>query len=694
MKKLICVLLILLLGGMGSMESYAASLGEDAYTAELSGRGAGESSGDSSNQNTDDKPDDNPDNKPGDNPDNKPGDNPDNKPDDNPDNKPGDNPDDKPGDNPDDKPPVSTESPIRVLMVGNSFTKYKPQNVTYSVEKPLEELAAWEGHNLDVKTVSHGGAWLSYYAGMQSEYLSYHKELMVQLLNEKWDYIVLQEQSKSMVEQFDTKTYPAVERLLRMIKTYQPQATPLLYMTHGYNDNSLTRVNGVPTMLTAGELELYVAAACKSLEVRLGIEVVPVGMHYNRAHILYPWIRMVGADFKHPTYAGYYLAACSFYYQIYRNIPDPRKARLSNCDIGEREQILLASLVSGSIRMSTGSIVMNPGESTKVTALSGYSPISSVTYKSLNTEVVSVNPTTGAIRAKQGGTTSVAAITPDGLQAFCDITVRIPLSFPREWYLASKGDRLQIQPATNAKNLKWTSSRTKVATVDSATGMVTAKATGRAVITVRNKDDANDKASYYLYVTCDTPAGLKASSVDTSAEKDTYGSIKLTWKTTSDASSYGIYRSTKKNGSYTLIGTSKKPTYTDKKAKVNQCYYYKVAARNSYPQCNSRLSDSVRGVILKAPTLKGSITSKGYAKLTWNKNKNASGYIIYASARKDSGYKKIIKLTSSSRKTYTDKYLKKKKRHYYRIRAFKVLDGRTFYGMKSKTLEIPYTASR
>ncbi len=296
-------------------------------------------------------------------------------------------------------------------MVGNSFTKYKPYNVTYSVEKPLEELAAWEGHNLDVKTVSHGGAWLSYYAGMQSEYLSYHKELMVQLLNEKWDYIVIQEQSKSLVEQFDTRTYPAVERILRMIKTYQPQATPLLYMTHGYSDNSLTKVNGVPTMLTAGELELYVAAACKSLEVRLGIEAVPVGMHYNRAHILYPWIRMVGPDFKHPTYAGYYLAACSFYYRIFKSIPDPRKATLSDCDIGEREQVLLASLVSGSIRMSTGSITLNPNESTKVTALSGYSPVSSVTYRSLNTDVVSVNPATGAIRAKQGGTTSVAAIT-------------------------------------------------------------------------------------------------------------------------------------------------------------------------------------------------------------------------------------------------------------------------------------------
>lgn len=677
MKKIICVLLILLLSGTGSLETYAAYTADNAAKlSEQDETGGEEGTGGDTEQNPTEPPG-------GDSGNNSP-----ESPDDS--NNPSGTPDDNTGNN----PPVSTEKAIRVLLVGNSFTRYKPLNITYSVEKPLEELAAGAGHNLDVKTLSHSSAYLSYYAGMNSTYISYHRELMQLLLDGNWDYIVFQEQSKAPVEQFDTQTYPAVERLLKMVKMYQPQATPLLYMTHGYSDGSLTKVNGVSMMLTSGELELYLAAAYRSLETKLGIEVVPVGMHYNRVHIMYPSIRMVGTDLKHPSYAGYYLAACSFYYRIFGTIPDPRKASLTNCNITEQELLILASMPPGSIRMSEKSISLKVNGTGKVTALSGTSGISSVTYKSLNSNVVSVNPVTGVIKANQGGSTTVAAVTPDGLQAFCDVIVRIPLSFPREWYLAGKGDKIQINPLTNSENLKWTSGKKTVATVNATTGVVEAKATGRALITVRNAEDATDSASYYLYVTCDTPTGLKAASVDCSVETSAYGSIKLTWNAVTGASNYGIYRSTKKNGSYTLIGTSKQPVYTDTTATVNTCYYYKVTAKNSYQYCTSQLSTCVRGIILKAPTLKGSITKKGYAKLKWNKNSKASGYMIYASTKKDSGYKRIVKLTSASRKTYTDQYLKKKKRHYYRIRAYKVLDGKIFYGMRSRTLEIPYTTKK
>ena len=134
MKKLICVLLVLVLSSMGSMEIHAAYLGEDTHSAEISNRNSGGRSGEDTSQ----KPEDDPNQKPGDDENQKPGDDENQKPGDNT----GDNSDNSSGDRPDNKPPVSTESPIRVLMVGNSFTKYKPYNVTYSVEKPLEELAA------------------------------------------------------------------------------------------------------------------------------------------------------------------------------------------------------------------------------------------------------------------------------------------------------------------------------------------------------------------------------------------------------------------------------------------------------------------------------------------------------------------------------------------------------------------------
>ncbi len=61
--------------------------------------------------------------------------------------------------------------------------------------------------------------------------------------------------------------------------------------------------------------------------------------------------------------------------------------------------------------------------------------------------------------------------------------------------------------------------------------------------------------------------------------------------------------------------------------------------------------------------------------------------MLYRSTKKNSGYKKIATL-KKSKKSYTDKTVKKKKTYYYRIKAYKKLDGKTFYGVKSVKVKI------
>lgn len=580
---------------------------------------------------------------------------------------------------------VAPENPVRVLIVGNSFSKWTSQNITYSVEQPLEELAAGEGHNLDVKTLAHGSAWLRYYAGLDTGYLAYHRELVSLLVDEDWDYIIFQEQTTSPIEYLKERTYPAVDRLLSMVKIYQPQAIPLLYMNQGFSDGVPIQVNGTPQLMTAGEMELHLAAGYHSLGQMLPVEVVPVGMHANRAHILYPWMRMVGIDSKHPAYAGYFLAAAAFYYRIYGSVPDPRKATLKNCSLSEQDLLNLVSLVPASIRMDKSKITLKTNESAKVTAVApGYS---AVTYKSLNTNVASVNPATGVVKGNQTGDTVVAAVTPDGLQAFCSVSVRMPLSFPRQWYLAGQGYKIQIRPSTDSGNLSWSSSNTNVAAVDPDTGLVDVKASGKAVITAVNLDNTADRASYTLYVTCSMPEQLKTSSANGSLAETEFGNIKIAWNAVAGASSYGIYRSTTKDGPYSLIGTTKKRNYVDKTAKVNTYYFYKIAANNAHEYCTSSLSVNTRGITLKAPALAVKRLKNGQAKLTWKKNPKATGYVIYASSKKNSGFKEIARTTSKNKVTYTDKSLKKKKIRYYRIRAYKVLDGKIFYGVRTKSVK-------
>ncbi len=580
------------------------------------------------------------------------------------------------------------EKTIQVLIVGNSFSRYTTSGITYTVEKPLEELAAGEGKSLEVTTLAHGSARLRYYAGMNDAYMSYHKELITLLVNGEWDYIIFQEHSTAPMVYFESSTYPAVEKLLQFVSLYQPKAKPLLYMTPGYSNGSQIKIDGESRVLTTPEFQLYLAAAYKTLENKLGVEVVPVGMHAMRTNLLYPQIQMTGPDSKHPTYAGYYLAACSFYQRIYGAVPNPSKANLSSCNLGEGDLKLLAGLTADSMTISPKNITLTVGKTAKVSAVydSHITKSSAIVYKSFDTNVATVDPQSGVITAKGGGNTAIVAATSDGLQAFCNIVVKIPISFARSYYLAGIGDEIQILPTTNAKNFKWSSSKTSVASVDSD-GRATVKASGRTVITVTNQDDSSDKDSYELYVTCETPTGLEAASSGDPAENASVGNIKISWKSVLGADGYDVYRSTSAGGTYQLIGSATKSSYTDKTAAVNKTYYYKVTAKNGYAYCTSPLSARTRGVILKAPTLKVSRVSKKYAKLTWKKNSKATGYAIYRSTKKNSGYKKIATVTKT-KKTYTDKTVKKKKTYYYRIKAYKKLDGQVFYGVKSLKVKI------
>ena len=69
---------------------------------------------------------------------------------------------------------------------------------------------------------------------------------------------------------------------------------------------------------------------------------------------------------------------------------------------------------------------------------------------------------------------------------------------------------------------------------------------------------------------------------------------------------------------------------------------------------------------------------KNQAKLTWKKVKNATGYEVYQSMKKNSGYKKVKTITKN--KTVTYKAGKLKKTYYFKIRTYRKAGGTTYYG--------------
>lgn len=153
--------------------------------------------------------------------------------------------------------------------------------------------------------------------------------------------------------------------------------------------------------------------------------------------------------------------------------------------------------------------------------------------------------------------------------------------------------------------------------------------------------------------------------------------IEVNWGAVSGAYGYRIKRSTSKNGTYKVVATLKgknNTTYQDKKLKTAKTYYYKIETIN---KVNGKKGYSGNSAAVSAKTLKTTsitavkATGSTSVRLEWKAVDRASGYQIYRSTSKDSGYKKVGQVKGKNTKKYEDKTLEAGKTYYYQVRAYK-----------------------
>ncbi len=153
--------------------------------------------------------------------------------------------------------------------------------------------------------------------------------------------------------------------------------------------------------------------------------------------------------------------------------------------------------------------------------------------------------------------------------------------------------------------------------------------------------------------------------------------IEVNWGAVSGAYGYRIKRSTSKNGTYKVVATLKgknNTTYQDKNVKTAKTYYYKVETIN---KVNGKKGYSGDSAVVSAKTLKTTsitavkATGSTSVRLEWKAVDGASGYQIYRSTSKDSGYKKVGQVKGKNTKKYEDKTLEAGKTYYYQVRAYK-----------------------
>ena len=169
-------------------------------------------------------------------------------------------------------------------------------------------------------------------------------------------------------------------------------------------------------------------------------------------------------------------------------------------------------------------------------------------------------------------------------------------------------------------------------------------------------------------------------------ETNSYNSIKVSWSKQKEITGYQIYRSAN-NKTWKKVATinKSKVSYTNKNLTTGKKYYYKIRAyKKSGRKTNYSKFSKVYNATpkLSKVSISSITTTSNQAKLKWKKVSGASGYIVYRANTKNGKYKKI---TTKNSKTlsYTNQKLTYGKTYYYKIRAYKTVDGKKVYGAYS-----------
>ncbi len=210
------------------------------------------------------------------------------------------------------------------------------------------------------------------------------------------------------------------------------------------------------------------------------------------------------------------------------------------------------------------------------------------------------------------------------------------------------------------------------------------------------------KGTYFLKVQAAGSAGvgreyrlsvnkIRAVSPKITGVKSTaYNKLKVSWNAVAGVENYTIYRSTSKNGTYEKIKTVSDihaTSWTDKKVTAGKTYYYKMTAtvKTTGGSKTGGYSAAVQGKPVPSKVSpKVTAPSAGKLRLTWSRIAGADGYEIFRSTSKNGGYKKVKTITKGSIKTYTDSGLSSGKTYYYKVRAYRKVNGKKIYGSNSK----------
>lgn len=199
---------------------------------------------------------------------------------------------------------------INVLFLGNSYTYVN------DLPKTLADVALSNGDTVHYDSNCPGGYTLQ---GHSTNATSLGK-----IAQGKWDFVVLQEQSQFPsfpLSQVETDVFPYAHVLDSLIHVSNPCTETVFYMTWGRKNGDASNCGSWPPVCTYIGMDSLLRLRYEMMATDNKALLSPVGAVWRYIRTNSPLTELYQADESHPTEAGTYAAACSFYSVLFRRSP-------------------------------------------------------------------------------------------------------------------------------------------------------------------------------------------------------------------------------------------------------------------------------------------------------------------------------------------------------------------------------------
>lgn len=205
---------------------------------------------------------------------------------------------------------ASAQTVQRALFIGNSYT------ATNNLPQMVADCAESVGDSLYYETNSPGGYTFELHTtnatttGLIAEGI--------------WDYVVLQEQSQIPsfpIDQVEVECFPFATELDNLIRAANSCTETMFFMTWGRKDGDATNCAFWPPVCTYDGMDSLLHERYMMMGDDNDAEVAPVGAVWHYLRDTHPEIELYIGDGSHPSGAGSYAAACTFYTAIFRKDP-------------------------------------------------------------------------------------------------------------------------------------------------------------------------------------------------------------------------------------------------------------------------------------------------------------------------------------------------------------------------------------